>query len=509
VFDFKEVSDERKVKLVVLKLRKYASLWWENTKRQRVRDVEPEEQTISCYLGGLRADIGNILKLQPYFTTLKPPAESSSFSMAPKKEISTAPKQPRECEEDYKPDFENEEVVYADQGALLVCRNLSMQRKSEDDWLFTTFSTQVEKLQMKTEDHPHPYHLTWLNKKKEFKVSKRCIVQFSIGEKYKDEIVCDVMPTDACHLLLGRPWQYDRKTIHDGYKNTYTFYKDGLRIILAPSKMVSSPIPPKGEGNTFLPKSTMFREVRDVKKCYALVIFEENKVTPKHPSIVQTLLNKFADVILEEMSPGLPPMRDIQHGIDFIPKASIPNKVAFRMIPKEHEELQHQVEELMAKGYLRESKSLYVVPTLLVPKNMVIGVLFSRIDLLSGYHQIQMRPEEEWKTTFQTRDGLFEWLVIPFGLSNPPSTFMRLMNDVFKSFIGKFVVDYFDDILVYSKDKDQHEELSKGVKKHKKSFELFVEKVTQALFLSLLNFDKLFEVECDASNVGIDAVLSQ
>ncbi|GKA26282.1 hypothetical protein Tco_0712391 [Tanacetum coccineum] len=175
----------------------------------------------------------------------------------------------------------------------------------------------------------------------EFKVSKRCLVQFSIGEKYKDEVVYDVMPTNACHLLLGRPWKYDRKMIHDGYKNTYTFYKDGLLIILAPSKMVSSPIPPKGEGNTFLPKSTMFRVVRDVKKCYSLVIFKENEVTPEHPSIVQPLLNKFADVILEEMPPCLPPIRDIQHGIDFIPKASIPNKADFRMSPKEHEEMQH------------------------------------------------------------------------------------------------------------------------------------------------------------------------
>ncbi|GJZ33589.1 RNA-directed DNA polymerase [Tanacetum coccineum] len=161
--------------------------------------VEPEKQTIAHYLKGLRVDISNILELQPYwsysdvckltvkiekqqkeardarkdgsfnrrsFQTSKPPTESSSFSKAPKKELSTSL------------NFEN-----------MVSLNM------------------VGKLQLKTQDHPHPYHLTWLDKKKEFKVSKRCLVQFSIGEKYKDEVVCDVVPMDACHLLLGRPWQ--------------------------------------------------------------------------------------------------------------------------------------------------------------------------------------------------------------------------------------------------------------------------------------------------------------
>jgi hypothetical protein len=91
----------------------------------------------------------------------------------------------------------------------------------------------VEKLEMKTTAHPNPYKVSWLQNAHQVMVSQQCQVEFKIGG-YRDEILCDIIPMDVCHILLGRPWQFDRKVIHDGRNNTYTLEKNGMTYMLLP-----------------------------------------------------------------------------------------------------------------------------------------------------------------------------------------------------------------------------------------------------------------------------------
>ncbi|WVZ80776.1 hypothetical protein U9M48_028228 [Paspalum notatum var. saurae] len=200
---------------------------------------------------------------------------------------------------------------------------------------------------------------------------------------------------------------------------------------------------------------------------------------------------EFLDVFPEEL-PGLQPDRDLEFSIELVPGTAPISRRPYRMAPNELKELKTQLQEQLDKGFIRPSSSPWGCPALFVekkdqggkrlcvdyrPLNAVtvknkyplphIDILFdqlagarvfSKIDLRSGYYQIKIREEDIPKTAFLTRYGLYEYLVMSFGLTNAPAFFMYTMNSVFMNELDKFMVVFIDDILIYSKNEEEHEE---------------------------------------------------
>jgi hypothetical protein len=197
---------------------------------------------------------------------------------------------------------------------------------------------------------------------------------------------------------------------------------------------------------------------------------------------------EYADVFLNEL-PGMPPDRDIEFAIELQPGTIPISKRPYRMPPAELAELKKRLQELLDKGFICPSTSPWGCPALFVKKkdeslrlcidyrplnavtiknkyplpridvlfDQLVGAkVFSKIDLRSGYHHIKIRASDIPKTAFSTRYGLYEYLVMSFGLTNAPAYFMYLMNSVFMPKLDKVVVVFIDDILVYSRNEEEH-----------------------------------------------------
>jgi hypothetical protein len=248
------------------------------------------------------------------------------------------------------------------------------------------------------------------------------------------------------------------------------------------------------------PTHTPVLSVMQFKRCLAkdpaflCIVHPIDESSPKstpvqqHPA-AQSLLDKYSSVFPSELPRELPPSRAIDHRIEIIPGSTPPSRPTYPLSLTEMDELKKQLDDLLLHGFIRPSKSPYGAPVLFVRKKegdlrMCVDYralnkqtvkntyplpridelldrlhnakVFSKLDLRSGYHQIRIQEEDVSKTAFRTRYGLFEFLVLPFGLTNAPAMFMCLMNDIFKDELDSIVIIYLDDILIFSENEEQH-----------------------------------------------------
>ncbi|XP_022875678.1 uncharacterized protein LOC111394137 [Olea europaea var. sylvestris] len=259
--------------------------------------------------------------------------------------------------------------------------------------------------------------------------------------------VSDVVIKDIGRLIAGS-WLYDRSVIHDGRKNKYSLRIRGKKIVLAPRREETIHAPIVNNTNLFS-MSRFLVEIGHEDVAYALLSRENRAVNEDLdlPAKVQQLLTEFFDLMLEDLPP----------------RSSLPNRLAYHLNPKRAEVLHRQVVELLERGYIRDNMSPCIVLALLVLKKdgswrmcrqqsnqQYYSEVFSKIDLKSEYHQIRVRLGDEWKTTFKAQHRLYEWMVMPFGLSNAPSPFiMAFHGEVCSStHRGRYILNGFQRLLM-------------------------------------------------------------
>jgi hypothetical protein len=282
--------------------------------------------------------------------------------------------------------------------------------------------------------------------------------------------------------VLGMTWLRDHQPKVDWRKGT---------IDLDKAKENEKRDPPDRPIASLMSLEEARGELEEGDVAFMALVSEEPDTKDKTHSRYRGIIQEYADVMPDELPTGLPPSRGVDMKIRLLSLKQPPFRPTYRLARKELEELKRQLEDLLAKGFIRPSTSPFGAPVLFVRKkegdlrmcvdyrmlnDLTIkdryalpridelfdqlsgATVFSKIDLRSGYHQIRISEEDAHKTAFRTRYGHYEFMVMPFGLTNAPATFMRLMNDVFRPLLDKCVVVFLDDILVFSRTHQEHEQ---------------------------------------------------
>ncbi|GKA23067.1 putative reverse transcriptase domain-containing protein [Tanacetum coccineum] len=297
----------------------------------------------------------------------------------------------------------------------------------------------------------------------------------------------DLMPIElgTFDVVIGMDWLVDQDA-----------------VIVCGKKVVHIPVKNKtlvvegDRGTSRLKIISCIKASKYIERGHQLFVAHVTEKEPKEKRLEDVpVIRDFPEVFPDDL-PGLPPPRQVEFKIELVPGAAPVARAPYRLAPSEMKELADQLQELSEKGFIRPSSSPWGAPVLFVKKKdgtfrMCIDYrelnkltvknhyplpriddlfdqlqgssVYSKIDLRTGYHQLRIREEDIPTTAFRTRYGHYEFQVMLFGLTNAPAVFMDLMNRVCKPYLDKFMIVFIDDILIYSKSKNEHKEHLKTI----------------------------------------------
>ena len=317
------------------------------------------------------------------------------------------------------------------------------------------------------------------------------------------EIVCTVMSLGKYDIVLGKPWLWKYNPAIDFQSNSVRIPVDGLTHCFQ-----ATAAGPEGTLSQVAEEEFSFLSARQTRRALKhgaelFCLFLEPSASCELASVegvnvevagtrqrdIHSLLQRHASCFPDQLPSELPPERSINHKIDLVPDSVPPSRPPYRLSQPELEELRRQLEELLRRGFIEPSSSPYGAPVFFVRKsdgtlrlvcdwrqlNQITvknqacipnpddlfdtvqgSTFFSKLDLMSGYHQVRVNDGDVPKTAINTPFGQFQYRVMGFGLTNAPATFMALMNTIMRPFLRKSVVIFLDDILIYSKSWSDH-----------------------------------------------------
>jgi len=319
------------------------------------------------------------------------------------------------------------------------------------------------------------------------------------GRDFEVDLVC--LPLTGMDVIFGMNWlEYNRVHINCFSKTVYFSSAE------------------EESGAEFLTTKQLKQLEHDGISMFSLMAYlsVENQVVIDRLPVV----NEFPEVFPDEI-PDVPLEREVEFSIDLVPGTKPVSMAPYRMSASELGELKKQLEDLLDKKFVRPSVSPWGAPVLLVKKkdgsmrlcidyrqlnkltiknryplpriddlmDQLVGArVFSKIDLRSGYHQIKVKDEDMQKTAFRTQYGHYEYKVMLFGVTNAPGVFMEYMNRIFHAYLDKFVVVFIDDILIYSKNEEEHAEHLKIVLQVLKQKKLYAKLSKCEFWLSEVSF---------------------